>query len=151
MNNSTEQGHTKGLLKVGKEFTLEADNGVVVAECWTVFFNYNSVTLPANARRLTACWNACDDIETVSLEAGGKGWLKVATLTANAQRDTAQRQARELRAILDELETSFDKQVYEERKSEDFDALDEREYSVNITAKQLRAISTALAASEGVE
>lgn len=52
--------------------------------------------------------------------------------------------APELLAILDELESSFDEQVYEERKHEDFDAPDDREYGVNITAKQLRAISAAI-------
>lgn len=47
--------------------------------------------------------------------------------------------------ILDELEDSFDQQTYTEKSREDFDAPDDREYSVNITAKQLRAISAALA------
>lgn len=52
--------------------------------------------------------------------------------------------APDLLAILDELEGSFDEQTYQEKAREDFDAPDDREYSVNITAKQLRAISSVL-------
>lgn len=43
-----------------------------------------------------------------------------------------------LKAILEELEDSFDKQISPEQVQEDYDALDDREYSVNITAKQWR-------------
>lgn len=46
--------------------------------------------------------------------------------------------------VLDELEGSFDEQTYAEKSREDFDAPDDREYCVNITAKQLRAISRVL-------
>lgn len=53
--------------------------------------------------------------------------------------------APELLAILDELEGEFDRQVYDERRNEGFDAPDDREYGVNITAKQLRAICNAMA------
>lgn len=52
--------------------------------------------------------------------------------------------APDLLAVLDELEGSFDQQTYADKVAEEFDALDEREYSVNITAKQLRAISAVL-------
>lgn len=52
--------------------------------------------------------------------------------------------APELLAILDELDGTFEQQVYQERSHEDFDASDDREYSVNITAKQLRVLSAAL-------
>lgn len=43
-----------------------------------------------------------------------------------------------LKAILEELEDSFDKQISPEQVREDYDALDDREYCVNITAKQWR-------------
>ena len=55
----------------------------------------------------------------------------------------------ELFAVLDELETSFDRQTLQEKKDDDYDAPDDREYSVNITAKQLRAISAAIAGARG--
>jgi hypothetical protein len=50
----------------------------------------------------------------------------------------------QLKAILDELEESFDKQIDPEQVREDYDAPDDREYSVNITAKQWRAFSRAM-------
>lgn len=53
-------------------------------------------------------------------------------------------------AILEELEDSLDQQTFDERKREDFDAPDDREYSVNITAGQLRAISTVLNKAQSV-
>jgi hypothetical protein len=52
--------------------------------------------------------------------------------------------APDMRAILDELEDSLDKQIYPEQAKEDFDAPDDREYTVTITAKQWRAIGRAL-------
>lgn len=52
--------------------------------------------------------------------------------------------APDMYAVLDELEGTFDEQTYLEKMREDFDAPDDREYSVNITAKQLRAISKIL-------
>ncbi|HEY0684707.1 MAG TPA: hypothetical protein VGD45_20390 [Steroidobacter sp.] len=48
------------------------------------------------------------------------------------------------KAILEELEASFDKQIDPEQVREDYDAPDDREYSVNITAKQWRAFSSAM-------
>jgi hypothetical protein len=55
-----------------------------------------------------------------------------------------QQQNAELKAILEELGDSFDEQTYSEKAREQFDAPDDREYGVNITAKQLRAISALL-------
>ena len=46
--------------------------------------------------------------------------------------------------LLSELEGTFDEQTYAEKVREDFDAPDDREYEVNVTAKQLRAISKIL-------
>lgn len=48
------------------------------------------------------------------------------------------------KAILEELEESFDKQISPEQVLEDYDAPDDREYSVNITAKQWSAFSRAM-------
>jgi hypothetical protein len=57
--------------------------------------------------------------------------------------------APDMKAVLDDLEDSFDKEIYPEQKREDFDALDDREYTVTITAKQWRALSRALSKAEG--
>lgn len=54
----------------------------------------------------------------------------------------------EMHAILDELEDTFDKQTYDEKVRMD-DVPDDYEYCVNITSKQLRAISAALSKAEG--
>lgn len=40
-----------------------------------------------NARRIVACVNACAGIDTLSLEAGGIGWLQTACQLAYSQRD----------------------------------------------------------------
>jgi hypothetical protein len=50
----------------------------------------------------------------------------------------------DMQAILEELEEAFDKEIYPEQVKEDFDAPDDREYSVTITAKQWRAMNRAL-------
>lgn len=57
--------------------------------------------------------------------------------------------APEMFAILDELEDSFGKEIYPEQKKEDFDAPDDREYTVTITAKQWRALGHALGKAHG--
>lgn len=49
----------------------------------------------------------------------------------------------DLCAVLNELDVVFDEQTYKKQAREDFNAPDDREYSVTITAKQLRAISLA--------
>lgn len=46
---------------------------------------------------------------------------------------------------LTDVEMIIDEQIYDEQVKEDFDAPDDREYSINLTAKQVRAISAALA------
>lgn len=52
--------------------------------------------------------------------------------------------APDMHAILDELEGAFDEQTYPEKSRVDFDPPEDHEFSVTITAKQLRAISRAL-------
>lgn len=47
--------------------------------------------------------------------------------------------------VLDSLEDSLDKQIYPQQKEQDFDAPDDHEYTVTITAKQWREIGLALA------
>jgi hypothetical protein len=49
-----------------------------------------------------------------------------------------------LLAVAEELEEAFDKDIYPEQVKEDFDAPDDREYSVTISAKQWRALSRAI-------
>lgn len=47
-------------------------------------------------------------------------------------------------AVLEDMEDTIDKQTYDERLKRDFDDPDDCEYSVNITAKQFRAIGRVL-------
>jgi hypothetical protein len=54
----------------------------------------------------------------------------------------------EMKAVLDELEDTFDQQTYTEKALMDFDANDDHEFTVIITAKQLRAIGRALIKAE---
>lgn len=49
----------------------------------------------------------------------------------------------DMAAILDELEGAFDEQTYQEKVRADFDLESDHEFSVTITAKQLRAIGRA--------
>ena len=64
---------------------------------------------------------------------------------ANAALITA---ASPMYAILDELESSFDEQVSGEMKHEELDPPDDREYAVNVTERQLRAIRAAVLKAE---
>lgn len=62
--------HTKGLIYAGceddpKSGDIYADDGSLIAEC---FVNGKPKTREANARRLAACWNACNGISTKTLE-----------------------------------------------------------------------------------
>jgi hypothetical protein len=68
-------------------------------------------------------------------------WLKPDVADANARLIAA---APDMYAVLDELEGAFDTEIFPEQSKEGFDALDGREYSVTITAKQWRALSRAL-------
>lgn len=52
--------------------------------------------------------------------------------------------APELLEVLGDLEMLFDAQTYDEIKRADFDPPDDHEFTVNITSKQLRAISAVL-------
>lgn len=49
-----------------------------------------------------------------------------------------------LLAVLDDLEDTFDREIEPEQRREDYDAPDDREYTVTITAKQWRALGRAL-------
>lgn len=78
------------------------------------------------------------------LKSGRHGQHAPLTINEEQQLARAWLAAANMRAILDELEDSFDKQIYPEQLREDFNAPDDREYSVNITAKQWRAFGRAL-------
>lgn len=52
--------------------------------------------------------------------------------------------APDMHAVLDELEDCFDREIYPEQAKEDFDAPDDREYTVTITAKQWHALGRVL-------
>lgn len=74
--------HTKGLIYAGceddpKSGDIYADDGSLIAEC---FVNGKPKTREANARRLAACWNACNGISTKTLEScyGERGGIDAA-------------------------------------------------------------------------
>lgn len=78
-------------------------------------------------------------------------------ILATCHRETAQERranaclivaAPDMKAVLDELESAFDQETYTEKAAMDFDAPDDHEYTVTITAKQLRAISKAICKAE---
>jgi hypothetical protein len=52
---------------------------------------------------------------------------------------------REAAKVIEAIDADFCEQVHRERVKEDFDAPDDREYCVNITARQLRYLSKAAA------
>lgn len=67
--------HTKGFLSAGceddpKSGDIYADDGSLIAEC---FINGDPETKEANARRLAACWNACDGLTNEFLEISKTG------------------------------------------------------------------------------
>jgi hypothetical protein len=68
--------------------------------------------------------------------------------TSAPPRESLTEAALDMWRILDELEGAFDKEIYPEQLKEDFDAPDDREYSVTITAKQWRALSRAVEKAE---
>jgi hypothetical protein len=88
--------HTRGLLKVtySEISKIKAENGAVVATCHRL----DSLTnLEANARRFAACWNACDGLDTSSLETGA---LQRATAEIIEQRDELLEALQELREAI---------------------------------------------------
>lgn len=79
-------GHTPGRLVVRGGYSIYADDGKtpVADACLT-----NSVADKdeANARRLVACWNACEGISTDELETTGGaavGWTRTASKLIHA-------------------------------------------------------------------
>jgi hypothetical protein len=59
--------HTKGKLKVRGYYAVN-ELGRAVFDCGCVPMEDEEIK--ANARRLVACWNACDGVSTESLETG---------------------------------------------------------------------------------
>ncbi|MEO0002449.1 MAG: hypothetical protein RLZZ22_141 [Pseudomonadota bacterium] len=85
--------HTQGLLAVNPcrlDQIATADASKEIARVTN--FGHSVDTIIANARRLVACWNACDGIGTEALETEGSaamGWARTASklLQATTQRD----------------------------------------------------------------
>lgn len=73
--------HTPGRLEVldGRRISVTIPNEVAGgfdSHCVALAFNTDGrLDAEANARRLVACWNACDGVETDLLEAAGDGLL----------------------------------------------------------------------------
>ena len=60
--------HTQGRLKCDGQCHL--DDGCLLVEDCAEIHCVASADHPDDARRLAACWNACEDIPTADLEAG---------------------------------------------------------------------------------
>lgn len=56
--------------------------------------------------------------------------------------------APDMKGVLDDLEDAIDKQLYDERMREELEIPLEREYSVNLTERQIQAITRALNKAE---
>ena len=73
-----EAEHTPGLIRVFHGANLVAADGYSLTRAtgghsaWTPRWSKRAV---ANARRVMACWNACDGIPTETLEAKGRAAL----------------------------------------------------------------------------
>lgn len=78
--------HTPGRLKVRGGFSIYADDGKtpVADTCLTNSVPDND---EANARRLAACWNACEGLDTESLEKHSLASVTSKLLKAKTQRD----------------------------------------------------------------
>lgn len=98
---------------------------------------------PANAHVLEANDGYCvieGDGKTEHLRVTGFFPLDVAHVIKAAP---------DLFAVLNELHSEFDQQTYLEMSRLDNDPPDDAEFSVNVTAKQLRAINQAILKAEG--
>lgn len=98
----------------------------------------------ASAGKRAPCQNGAGDYPVEGLVALAYGHHQQGkfSLSANQRLIAA---SPEMLAVLDELEDAFDQQIYPQQKTQDFDASDDHEYTVNITAKQWRAIGRVLA------
>ena len=65
--------HTEGKMAANDDWIGRETGGIVA-----IMGGFDDITNKANARRLVACWNACDGVSTESLETGE---LNVSDLT----------------------------------------------------------------------
>jgi hypothetical protein len=92
--------HTQGKLKQRTGYPLDItrpDEHYAFARAYRVTTLDNA---EANARRLVAAWNACDGIETETLEAHGLASATTKLMKAKAQRD-------ELLSLLSDVSACF--------------------------------------------
>lgn len=71
-----------------------------------------------------------------------------ATVYHNKDRARLVAAAPTMKAVLEDLEDSIDKQLYDERMREELEIPLEREYSVNLTERQIQAITRVLNKAE---
>jgi hypothetical protein len=90
-----------GKLRNEGHYILEEDGGAI-----GVFGG----TDPANARRLVACWNACDGIPTEEIESGTAGFLhRYATVVD--ERDALVKERDELVAVIRSAQKAFEQGI----------------------------------------
>lgn len=94
--------HTKGKLTTQGVHIFDEDNRQVC----TVIGDFSDYEKSKNtSRRLVACWNACDGIDTTSLE--GKGCLAHLINDISQQVDNARQERDELVSALREMRTAW--------------------------------------------
>lgn len=105
--------HTKGIIRV--KFDGHIINYVGEPYCSLVVDNVSSQLVPvpiakevrmSNARRLAACWNACDQLDTDHIESIAEVGVASVIVTADIHRKDCEAALRELaaaRALLTEL------------------------------------------------
>ncbi len=98
--------HTPGRLHTGGDGTI-----VYAADGWavcntTVFYTQHGgpKVAKANARRLAACWNACEGIDTEHLEKNGLPAFAPTISDLRTQRDTLLAACRQAEPVLADLE-----------------------------------------------
>lgn len=86
--------HTPGRIQLAKEFDghIMTTDGLAVADCCLDYSSLDHDQQVSNARRLVACWNACEGVSTEALERLGtldraRVELDVIRSQAVAQRD----------------------------------------------------------------
>lgn len=81
--------HTPGRIQLAKEFDghIMTMDGLAVADCCLDYSSLDHDQQVSNARRLVACWNACEGVSTEALETCGKSLLDGETAELSAQRD----------------------------------------------------------------
>ncbi len=98
--------HTEGKLQVEIVGDTGGENPVHVCEIGNDHVRVGEYITEANARRLVACWNACEGLDTETLESG-RVTMVDATDNYVAERDALLRDKAELLEILQSIELAM--------------------------------------------